>query len=198
MRIGIDIDGVLTNYEKFQLENLSKYYWNIHRKKVIVSNSYYSSKIYNVTRDEDDKVWNKAIWEYMEEPPRVYASEIIKKLKEDGNEIYIITARSSDVSYIDNMTQQKMQDIVIKWLEKYDICYDEIIFSSENKTDVIKDKKIDIMIEDKPKNIDEISMIIPVICFHSSYNECCKGNNIIRCYNWYDVYFSIKKKEVTK
>ena len=30
MRIGIDIDGVLTDYEKFQLENLSKYYWNIH------------------------------------------------------------------------------------------------------------------------------------------------------------------------
>lgn len=28
------------------------------------------------------------MWEYIEEPHRVYASEIIKKLKEEGNDIY--------------------------------------------------------------------------------------------------------------
>lgn len=47
------------------------------------------------------------------------------------------------------------------------------------------------MIEDKPKNINEISTEIPVICYHAAYNEQCIGNNIIRCYSWYDIYSKI-------
>ena len=49
------------------------------------------------------------------------------------------------------------------------------------------------MIEDKPANIENISILIPVICFHAGYNKNCIGNNIIRCYSWYDIYAKIKE-----
>lgn len=42
------------------------------------------------------------------------------------------------------------------------------------------------MIEDKVDN--KISIIILVICFHARYNKECKGKNIYRVYNWYDIY----------
>ena len=44
-----------------------------------------------------------------------------------------------------------------------------------------------------PKNINEIATKIPVICFDNRYNQECEGDNIIRCYSWYDVYRTIKK-----
>ena len=42
-------------------------------------------------------------------------------------------------------------------------------------------------------NINKISTRIPVICFHAGYNKNCIGDNIIRCYSWYDIYSKINK-----
>ena len=48
--------------------------------------------------------------------------------------------------------------------------------------------------EDDIKNISELSTMIPVICYDSEYNRMCKGNNIIRCYSWYDIYIKINQQ----
>ena len=56
-----------------------------------------------------------------------------------------------------------------------------------------KQNKINLMIEDKPENINTISKEIPVICYHANYNEQCNGKNIYRCYSWYDIYRKIKE-----
>ena len=81
-----------------------------------------------------------------------------------------------------------MRKIVIDWLKKQNIIYDEIIFASEDKLDTCIKNNIDLMIEDKVDNINKISSKIPVISFNTRYNESCNGNNIIRCYSWYDIY----------
>ena len=49
------------------------------------------------------------------------------------------------------------------------------------------------MIEDNVENINNLSKIIPVICFDAKYNKICKGKNIFRAYTWYDVYYQITK-----
>ena len=116
-------------------------------------------------------------------------------LKKDGYEIYIVTARVNSLSdSIKFMSKEEIQTITINWLKGNDICYDQIIFSEEDKLDVCLNNNIDIMIEDKVDNIDKISTKIPVICFHANYNEKCNGNNIIRCYSWYDICNAIKNK----
>ena len=66
-----------------------------------------------------------------------------------------------------------------------------IIFSPEDKLQICKENNIDLMIEDKPRNVEMISQEIPVICFHNEYNENIQGENIIRCYSWYDIYSKI-------
>lgn len=110
-------------------------------------------------------------------------------LHNDGNEIYIITAR-----YLTNTNSElghEMREAVKKWLKDNDIYYDKIIFSPEDKLEICKENNIDLMIEDKVDNINKISKIIPVICFNAGYNKSCEGNNIIRCYSWYDIYNKI-------
>ena len=52
---------------------------------------------------------------------------------------------------------------------------------------------IELMIEDAPKNVREISSKIPVLCFNNNYNAKVEGENITRVYSWYDVYNKIKR-----
>ena len=91
------------------------------------------------------------------------------------------------------LSVEENQQIVLNWLKNNHINYDKIIFSSEDKLNICKENKIDLMIEDKVDNINKISKIIPVICFHAGYNKDCKNSNIIRCYSWYDIYSKINK-----
>lgn len=196
MRIGIDIDGVLTNIEQWQLDCGGKFFSKFD-KSVFNKDGYEIAEIFNVSNELDSQFWKEYLYEYViKEPSRKYASEVIKKLKDSGNEIYIITAR-----YLtDRNTEdgQRMRQIVIDWLEQENIVYDKIIFSPETKLEACKKNNIDVMIEDKVENINSISTTIPVICFNAGYNKQCKGENIYRAYNWYDIYNLINGVKICK
>ena len=162
MRIGIDIDGETTD-------------------------------IFKVDSKLDNEFWTKYFKDYaINVDVRKFASEVIKKLKQNGNEIYIITARGSFLSHSASvMSIEENRNIVLEWLKRNEIEYDKIIFSPEDKLSICIDNNIDLMIEDKVDNINKISTKIPVICFHAGYNKACTGNNVIRCYSWYDIYGKI-------
>ena len=195
MRIGIDIDGVLTDVERWQLDYGSKFYYERYQKEIVDFEGYDTNQIFNVDDKLDEEFWREYFKEYsLNVEARKFANEVIDKLKQEGNEIYIITARGSFLSHsADVMSVEENQQIVLNWLKNNNINYDKIIFSPEDKLDICKENKIDLMIEDKVDNINKISKIIPVICFHAGYNKDCKNSNIIRCYSWYDIYSKINK-----
>lgn len=195
MRIGIDIDGVLTNIEQFVFDYLIKYCVENSIEYNVGKNNYDYCKTFNIGKEQEMDFWNIYLENYaINEKARPFAAEIINKLKEDGHEIYIITAR-----WLTNKNDDmgnKMREIVKKWLCENEISYDKLIFSKaekERKYKEIIENNIDIMIEDSPNNINEISNFIPVICYNTSYNGECKGKNVIRCYSWYDIYSKIMK-----
>ena len=196
MRIGIDIDGVLTDIEQWQLDCGGKFFSKLN-KSVVNKDGYEITEIFNVSDELDSQFWNEYLYEYVtKEPSRKYASEVIKKLKDSGNEIYIITAR-----YLtDRNTEdgQRMKQIVIDWLKQQNIIYDEIIFAPEDKLQICLENNIDVMIEDKVANIEKISTRLPVICFHAGYNKHCKNDNIYRVYTWYDIYNLINGGKICK
>ena len=191
MNIGIDIDGVLTDVIRYACDYGSKYFFEKYGKLDINTNAWSLKDMFNVTDEEDKKCWSTIIENYsINEPARPFASEIINKLREEGNSIYIITARGTD-----NINNQK-NNIVEEWLKYNKIYYDKLIFSKE-KLEICKKYNINIMIEDKKENINSISKSIPVICFHENHNKELKSKNIYRAYSWYDVYYKyliIKEK----
>lgn len=193
MRIGIDIDGVLTDIEQWQLDYSTKFYYEKYKKEIINDAGYDTKDIFNCEKAIDEEFWNEHFRDYsLNIAARKFSGEVIKKLKEENYEIYIITARGSFLSHsTEVMSVEENQNIVKEWLRKNNINYDEIIFSQEDKLSICIEKNIDIMIEDKPKNITDISTKIPVICFDANYNKDCNGNNVIRCYSWYDIYAKI-------
>lgn len=193
MRIGIDIDGVLTDIEKWQLDYGSKFYYEQYQKEIVNPKGYETYEIFQSNQEYDYPFWKKYFIDYsVNVNPRGFAAEVINKLREEGNEIFIITARGCFLSHAATvMLYEENKRIVKEWLKKNNISYDRIIFSPEDKLEICLNHKIDVMIEDKVDNINRISTKLPVICYHAGYNENCSGKNIIRCYSWYDIYAKI-------
>ena len=191
MRIGIDIDGVLTDSERFVTEYGTKFCIENNLTYRIKLDKYDSAKALGISPENDEKFWNRYLKKYITESiPRECASEIINKLKEEGHEIYLVTARNEWGLSGDDYG--KMKEYTEKWLKKNKINYDKLIFTEGSKVPYCVGNYIDVMVEDSPKNVKQIAKKLPVICYHNSYNEDIKGKNIIRAYSWYDVYNSIK------
>ena len=190
MRIGVDIDGVLTDIEKFEIECGGKYFYGLN-KPLVNPKGYGTYEVFKLTEKQDNIYWKTAIYDYIKEPARRFAGEVLGELLRKGHEVFIITNRISDLSYSD-ITSNQMRTIVIEWLKENNIQYTKLIFSDKNKEKEIIENKIDIMIEDKPKNIEKLSKITNVICYDAKYNENIVDKKVIRCYSWYDILYKIE------
>lgn len=192
MRIGIDIDGVLTDMERFLSDYGSKYNVENGLELNINEVDYDEGKTFSWTEQGTIKFWNKYLVYYATKyPARTFASEVIKKLKEEGHEIYIVTARNDyglPTKYIG-----KMKEIVNQWLKDNDIVYDKIIYTEDSKLPYCVGNYIELMIEDSPKQVEFISEKIPTFCYNADYNKGVEGENITRVYSWYDIYDKINK-----
>lgn len=190
MKIGIDIDGVLTDIGRFIVDYGSKFCYENGINFVINEEEYSETEALGITDEQSESFWNTYLEFYAKQyPVRDFAKEVIIKLKEN-NEIFIITARNEDG--LPKETYGTMQQMVKKWLEEMGIEYDKLIFTKGSKLPYCEENNIDIMIEDSPTNIVDISSKIPVLCFHNSYNRKIEGKNITRVYSWYDVLTKIE------
>lgn len=193
MNIAIDIDGVLTNLEKFILNYGIKY--------CIENKIEYSVKplgltlydevanVLNISEEYTELFWKQNSKYYFTQMScREFSKEIIDKLNKD-NKIFIITARN-DWGLCDEL-EGKIKEITKDWLSKEDIYYDELIFS-EDKLEVCIKNKIDLIIEDSPNNIEKLNENFKIFCFDAVYNRGVSGKNIDRVYSWYDVLNKIE------
>lgn len=195
MKIAFDIDGVLTDIEKFQLEYGSKFFKKKYNHDVYNVNGYGIKEVFNCTDQQEIKFWVKNTLKYMNTvKPRINADITTKKLHEEGDQIFIISSRAKTSE--NSILGLLMRRLVIHWLKQNNIIYDEIMFcstenSSVDKFNICKQYKIDIMIEDKKENIQEICKIIPTICFTTKNNQGCTGKNIYRVNNFDEVYVKV-------
>lgn len=196
MNIGIDLDGVLTNYRKFAIEQGQSYCKENNKGQLVNPEAYYSTDMFNWDEETDSDFWMKNIFLYAEKNPVIQgASENIKKLKADGHTIFIITARmfANPKDSCEEEIRDKMKRTVKEWLDKNDIVYDYIIFSTEDKSKHIIENNIDVMIEDSPNNLRNLSKLTKMICVDWPYNKDVESDNIYRCYNWNEIYEKIRE-----
>lgn len=133
MRIGIDIDDTITNTTSKMFEYMQKL--NIEK----------TGDFCNYTNEEFER-YRSLMVEYIEP---VLSSctlkdecvEVIRKLKDMGHKIYIITARS-------NRFSKNIYDITLNYLKENNILFDKFFFDYENKKDICIEQKIDYMIDD--------------------------------------------------
>lgn len=191
MKIGIDIDDTITNssiiFIKYAIEYNKKYKiehkidttqldqnkafgWNkFHQKRFLKE---YLSKIFDEVTPNKNSVW------------------AINNLKKQGNKIYFITARNEKEA-------KDTYTITKKWLVKNRINYDELIINCFNKSDICKEKNVDIFIDDNFDNCLKVynENKINVFMFNTNYNIKYNSDNIVRVFDWMDIYNKIKEEE---
>ena len=111
----------------------------------------------------------------------------INKLKEEGNEINFITARST-------FDMEEPYDQTKKYLEQNNIKYDNLYVNSLKKEEVTLKNNIDIFIDDSVKHCTNVSKTgIDVLMMTTTYNK--KYTNFKKVNNWKEIYDFINKKE---
>ena len=193
MNIGVDIDGVLTNLERMILDYGTKRCVDKNWPIELNLSEYDLEKAFNWTEEQEEEFWNIYFVQYVKQcDPRAFATEIIKRLQQEGNKIYIITAR--DDYGLPKEYLGKISTLTKKWLKKNHIKYDKLIFAKDKeKLQQCFNNNIDVMIEDSPENIEKLSKEIKVIKFDCQYNKHINNENVETAYSWYHIYRIIKE-----
>ncbi len=188
MIIGSDIDGVLTDLEKYQLVEGEKYF----NRPPIDKNAFKTYKIFGGTLKDEENFWLTKVFDYaINVPAKEGAKEAIEKLKKDGHSIIFVTARTYTTD--NDERGSKMRKAVYDWLDKNGFLYDKVVFSTEDKEKVCIDLKLDLMIEDSPVNIEYLKKHMPIICMEAGYNKKVYGDDIYRCKDWSTVYDAVNE-----
>ena len=146
MRIGLDIDNVISTFNDDLLEEFLKHNKELGYSDEINENADYITKGMFNWKDEEIKVFYKDTIERIVSKLNVKsgAKEYIDKLKEEGHLIYTITGRNNE-DLLDPYNTPK------KWLDGNLIYYDKLILTKYDKHEKSRkciENNIDIMIDD--------------------------------------------------
>lgn len=171
MRIGLDIDNVISDFDKTLLEEFIKEDKNKRNKGII---NQYARHITRGMFDWTEEEVNVFLCDNMERiaeslDVRENAKEYIDKLISDGHEIYLISHRV--YSHYNNPLE-----VTEKWLKEKEINYTKLILSkSTDKSPECIENKIDIMFDDVVSNCLKLrDKGVNVCLMGTKYNQMYK------------------------
>lgn len=178
MRIGIDIDGVISDFVfEFNKLVLIKFNYPLREDEIYLHDLYL---VLGINQDEClelIEITLKKDLNLVEDAKRVL--DLIKK----HNEIYLLTARSD-----------KFKETTIKWLKRKLIPFDKILFLNEGEKYSCKEN-FDIIIEDCLKDaINWRKKVKYVIIFDRPWNKTLDvKKQLIRVKNWAEILKKIEE-----
>lgn len=190
MKIGIDIDNVISNFNDELLKEYLKHDKELRNTGIINKDVFIRYGMFDWTEKEETEFYKNSIERIaIKLKPIHRATETIKKLKEDGNEIIIISGRN-------NGEYNNPYKLTEEWLAKFNIVYDKLIltnaYNKEEKANVCKENNIDIMIEDSTQTAVNIEKVgTKVLFMNTRYNK--NNENFEKVSNWKEIYSKISK-----
>lgn len=188
MRIGIDIDDTISNTNDLLIEAALEFdRTNFEGKGFKDKSNFKFTDMFYWTEEMKNQFCTMMYEKIIPEVPlKPHAKEVINRLKDEGNEIYIITARSFD-DYSDPVKISKM------WLERNGIRYNKLFAGIKNKGIICKENNVDIFIDDLPSNCRSVELYgIKTLLFDSDFNK--DVIDFKRVERWEEVYNIIKSE----
>lgn len=184
MRIGVDIDNVISNFDEILLKAYMEHDKTLRNRGIIHRDAVVRKK-FDWTEEEEESFYHNNLERIAQDfEPIVGSSKYIKLLRSAGHEIYIISGRN-------NGEYSNPYEMTKDWLKKYDIEYDKIIltnaYNTHEKTDICLKNNIRILIDDSQRicmdayyfGIDALIMDMP----HNRYNTV-----LTRVHSWKEIY----------
>lgn len=185
MKVAIDIDNVISNFNDTLLNEYLMHDKNLRNSGIINKNAdYIRDGMFDWTKDEEITFYKNNIERIAKKLDVIEgAKEYIDKLHYDGHIIYIITGR-------DNGEYKEPYNMTKKWLDDNNIYYDNLIltdaYDKHAKTRKCIQHNIDIIIDDSVHICSDcIKNGITTILMDTPYN---RYSNIQRVKSWEEFY----------
>ncbi len=190
MKIGIDIDGVILDYERV-LKVYGDLYDFIELKKdgLINRNEHYLRNRYDWTEEERMNFVNKYFLELSKQTHLIPgAKDVINMLQKEGHELIVISARGGMI--------EEMKDVAMEKFQKENITFSKYYWKQNDKLEVAQKEKIDYMIDDAYHVCQKLSENrIKTIYFRDKEMKKLKPSGYLKeVSNWGEIYRIIKKE----
>ena len=189
MKIGIDLDGVVIDSE-----TTFRTYEEIFDIDILKGNNLINKKEpkfqarYNWTNEQEKEFIEKYFMTVSKESNLMSGFVgIYNLLKEQGHQFVVITARGGFI--------KEMKDDAIRLLEENNIKFDKYYWNVEDKLEICKNEKVDIMIDDDWKIIKRLAdNEVKTLYFRDTNLMKLEENKYIKeVNNWGEIYRYIKE-----
>lgn len=175
MKIGLDIDGIILDFERTMRTYAELYDLLILRKKGVKDSSQFDYlKRYDWTDNEKKNfINNYLVYATINSTPLIpLVKEMIDLFQLEGYEFLFITARG--------LLKKETKEAVIQVFKRNNIPTDNIYWGVEDKVSKCKELGIDIMIEDNPSTCKLlIENKIRTLYFRDKDNEIIRNNEFL-------------------
>lgn len=188
MIIGIDIDDTISNSSDVFFK-----YGTLFNKENNI-NSEIKLDVYDLCEafGWDDKNFNKFVKNYFsnfldEVCPQENAVNVINTLKNEGNKIVIITARSTELF-------EDPYRMSADWLDKYKISYDKLVVNGADKGTKCLENNVELFIDDLTANCLDVYKKThrKPFLMTNHFNQKDFAPEVIRVSNWNEIYDKIE------
>jgi len=182
MRIGIDIDDVITDTST----SIRKYIDKSENRDHIYEYIEDVMRGDMPTKEIKDFFSDNCLDIFKNAEVKQGASEVVQTLLNDGNEVFIITSRG-EIKF------KGSEQLTLDYLKSNNINYTKILFNSFEKAQICKSNNIDVMIDDSAKYCTDIaSKNMKSILFTSIVNKE-ENVEVPRVDNWLEVKIELEK-----
>lgn len=193
MKIGLDIDNVITAFDESIYEEMIKEDKNKRNAGIVNPNGDWIKYQFDWSQEEIEDFFNQNMERIAKKlKPRKDAKYYIDKLLNQGHEIYLISHRAYP-------HYEKPYETTINWLKENRISCTKLVLSeSTNKTKECKEHQVDIMFDDVQSNCHKL-IEGGVNCFlvGTKYNKKNReGLKVVE--NWKQIYQTINQLAASK
>ena len=192
MRIGIDLDGVVFDSEKdFRIYQELYDFYELEGKSIKNEKEVRLQERFNWTDEVINNFLDRYYVQVVKEANYMPGAKmIIRKLKEGGHELIIVTARGGNTPDIIELTEERLERDNMNIFDK--ACYGIV-----DKAEECKKENIDLMIDDSNVNCKNTSSKnIKTIYLKDAPSYEMEENEYLKVlYNWGEIYRYIKEME---
>lgn len=196
MKIGIDIDDTTLNTVNEMIRYGDLFCHDVLKKTDTknsisdITNRFYLNSLYGWDDETKFNFFNLYYSQVLKDcTPKLDSPKIIRKLKEEGNKIYFISAR------LTNIPNCPTENITIDTFKKYNIPYDKIIIAAYDKLNYCLENEIEIFIDDSLEVLESLSSHkIKCYLMTTPMNQSIiVSKDIKRVSNWEEIYNDLKE-----
>lgn len=179
------MDNVLSNFNDELLKEFLNHDKELRNSGIINKDAYITRGMFDWSKEEQDEFYYNNIERIVKKLDVIdNAPKYIKKLKELGHEIYIVTGR-------DNGEYSDPYKMTADWLQEHNIEYDKLLltnaYNALEKAKICIDNNISIMIDNSTRISQEVDKVgIKALLMYTPYNR--QSNDLTRVHNWKEIY----------